>query len=140
MGKIIRTYSELLTFETFEERFEYLKLSGKVGVDTFGFDRYINQILYKLKEWKSVRRFVINRDRGCDLGVDGYDINGIVLVHHMNPLSKEDIVNRTDYVLNPEYLITTTLSTHNAIHYGGELARSEILVERSRYDTCPWKK
>lgn len=136
----IRTYSELKELQTFEERYEYLKLGGKVGEDTFGFDRYLNQIFYKSKEWESIRNKVIVRDNGCDLGVPDREIRGDkILVHHMNPITKEDILNRSDILLNPEYLITTVKRTHDAIHYGdGELPSQEPVV-RSKNDTCPWR-
>ena len=135
----IRTYSQLMLLPTFEERFEYLRLNGEVGADTFGFDRYLNQILYKSREWKAVRDEVIIRDNGCDLGVDGYEIRGRILIHHMNPISVDDIKNRTDLLLNPEYLITTVHATHNAIHYGdmNQLTRGPVI--RTANDTCPWK-
>lgn len=136
----LRTYSELSQLSTFRERFEYLKLDGTIGEDTFGFDRYLNQIFYKSKEWASVRRDVIIRDNGCDLGVDGYEIRGKILIHHMNPIRQQDILGRSELLLNPEYLITTVLSTHNAIHYGDENLLPIILQERSRNDTCPWRK
>ena len=135
----IRTYAELRTLQTFEERYEYLKLNGQVGKDTFGFDRYLNQLFYKDPEWRKIRNDVIVRDLGCDLGIEGREIHGIVLVHHMNPITKEDILNRSDFLLNPNYLITTSKNTHDAIHYGSE----EILVKdpivRTANDTCPWK-
>ena len=137
--KIIRTYSELITLPTFEERFNYLKLKGKVGKDTFGFDRWLNQIFYRDPEWKSVRDYVIVRDNGCDLGVDGYEINGRILVHHMNPISKEDILERSKYLLDPEFLISTIHNTHNAIHYGDEDLLIKTPIERTKNDTCPWK-
>lgn len=135
----IRTYSQLMLLPTFEERFEYLRLNGEVGADTFGFDRYLNQILYKSREWKAVRDEVIIRDNGCDLGVEGYEIRGRILIHHMNPISVDDIKNRTDLLLNPEYLITTVHATHNAIHYGdmNQLTRGPVI--RTANDTCPWK-
>lgn len=118
---IIRTYSELITLETFKERFLYLKLDGSIGEDTFGFDRYLNQLFYRSTEWKQVRNFVITRDMGCDLAIPDHEIiNQQILIHHMNPLTKEDIINKSDYLLNPEYLICTTKRTHNAIHYGDE--------------------
>ena len=129
-----------MKLSTFEERFEYLKIGGKVGEETFGFDRYINQILYKTPEWESVRNVVILRDGGCDLGVEGYDIVGKVLVHHMNPITVDDIVNRLDYVLDPEYLISSSMMTHNAIHYGNENLLSQSPIERTKNDTCPWRK
>lgn len=136
----LRTYSELVQLPTFRERFEYLKLDGTIGEDTFGFDRYLNQIFYKSKEWAAVRREVIIRDNGCDLGVDGYEIRGKILIHHMNPIRQQDILRRSDLLLNPEYLITTVLSTHNAIHYGDERLLPILPQERSRNDTCPWRK
>ena len=129
-----------MKLSTFEERFEYLKIGGKVGEETFGFDRYINQMLYKTPEWESVRNVVILRDGGCDLGVEGYDIVGKVLVHHMNPITVDDIVNRLDYVLDPEYLISSSMMTHNAIHYGNENLLPQSPIERTKNDTCPWRK
>lgn len=137
--KIIRTYSELITLPTFEERFNYLKLKGQVGKDTFGFDRWLNQIFYRDPEWKSIRDYVIVRDNGCDLGIDGYEINGRILVHHMNPISKEDILERSKYLLDPEFLISTIHNTHNAIHYGDEDLLIKTPIERTKNDTCPWK-
>lgn len=136
---IIRTYSELSQLKTFKERYEYLRLDGKVGEETFGFDRYLNQIFYKSDEWKSIRDFVIIRDSGCDLGIEGYEIHGKILIHHMNPISPKDIARRSEFLLNPEYLITTVLSTHNAIHYGDESLLISAPIERMRNDTCPWK-
>lgn len=136
---MIRTYSELSQLKTFKERYEYLRLGGIVGNDTFGFDRYLNQIFYKSKEWKDIRRFVIIRDNGCDLGIDGYEIHGTILIHHMNPICIEDILKRSDILLNPEYLITTVLSTHNAIHYSDDSQLITAPVERSKNDTCPWR-
>lgn len=138
--KNIKTYSELIKLRTFEERYEYLKIGGKVGEETFGFDRYVNQLLYKKPEWIATRNKVIVRDMGCDLGVEGYDIVGKVLVHHMNPITVEDIIYRLDYVLDPEYLICTSLMTHNAIHYGSYELLPKAPVERSKNDMCPWKK
>lgn len=136
---MIRSYSELCTLNTFEDRYKYLRLSGAVGKDTFGFDRYLNQIFYRSQEWKSVRDKVIIRDDGCDLGVKGYEIHGRIYIHHMNPIMLKDIEQRTDLLLNPEYLISTTHSTHNAIHYGDESLLPLIPKERSANDTCPWK-
>jgi len=135
----IRTYSELSKLKTFRERYEYLRLNGKVGEETFGFDRYLNQIFYKSDEWKAIRDFVIVRDNGCDLGVEGYDIHGKILIHHMNPILVEDILKRSDFLLNPDYLITTVLSTHNAIHYGDDSLLITLPIERTRNDTCPWR-
>lgn len=140
MKKMIRTYSELITLRTFKDRFEYLKLDGIVGEETFGFDRYMNQIFYKSREWTSVRQSVIIRDNGCDLGVEGYEIHGKILIHHMNPINLSDIVHKTDELLNPDYLITTVLSTHNAIHYGDASLLPVLPIERRANDTCPWKR
>ncbi|WP_330633942.1 hypothetical protein [Blautia glucerasea] len=140
MKKMIRTYSELIKLKTFKDRFEYLKLDGIVGEETFGFDRYMNQIFYKSREWTSVRRAVIIRDNGCDLGVEGYEIHGKILIHHMNPINLSDIVHKTDELLNPDYLITTVLSTHNAIHYGDASLLPALPIERRANDTCPWKR
>ena len=138
--KNIRTYTELMKLPTFEERYEYLKLGGKVGEDTFGFDRYLNQIFYKSKEWLSVRNQVITRDNGCDLGALDHEIRGNrIIIHHMNPITKEDILNRSDYLLNPEYLITTIDNTHNAIHYGDKDLLYTDPIVRSKNDTCPWR-
>lgn len=135
----IRTYSELITLPTFEERFKYLQLNGQVGESTFGFDRYMNQVFYRSQKWKSIRDFVIIRDCGCDLGVEGYDIHGKIIIHHMNPLSMQDIETESDFLLNPDYLICTTHNTHNAIHYGDENLLVTAPVERTKNDTCPWR-
>ena len=137
---IIRTYSELITLPTFEERFKYLQLDGSVGKDTFGYDRYLNQLFYKTTEWKRLRRDLIIRDNGCDLGVEGHEIYGRIIIHHLNPITKDDIVSRTEYLLNPDFLICTTHNTHNAIHYGDESLLITSPVERSKNDTCPWKR
>ncbi len=137
---IIRTYRELSGLNTFEERFEYLRLNGNVGHETFGFDRFINQAFYKSKEWKRVRYEVIIRDNGCDLGVEGHEIRGKIYIHHMNPITLEDIKDRGDFLLNPEYLICVTLNTHNAIHYGNESLIAKTPLPRSKNDTCPWKR
>ena len=137
----IKTYSELITFPTFEERYRYLKLDGVVGEDTFGFGRYLNQEFYQRdQEWKRIRDFVIIRDQGCDLGVEGREIRGKILVHHMNPITKDDILKRSEFLLNPEYLICTLKSTHDAIHYGDENLLMKGPVERKPNDTCPWRK
>lgn len=141
MRTYIRTYSELSKLSTFEERFEYLRLDGVIGEETFGFDRYLNQQFYQNDiEWKQVRRFVIMRDLGCDLGIEGREIPGKIIVHHMNPITKEDLINRTKFLLDPEYLICTLKSTHDAIHYGDENLLMKGPVERTRNDTCPWRK
>lgn len=136
----IKTYSELITLPTFMERYEYLKLQGKVGADTFGFDRYLNQMLYHNPKWKAVRNQVILRDNGCDLGIEGHDIYGKILVHHMNPITKSDIEMESDFLFNPEYLICTAHITHNAIHYGDASLLITAPIERSPNDTCPWKR
>ena len=136
---MIRTYSELVSLPSFKERDEYLRLNGSVGLDTFGFDRYLNQEFYRSKEWKSIRDQVIIRDNGCDLGVDGYEIYGRIVIHHMNPILQTDILDRTQLLLDSDYLICTTHATHNAIHYGDEGLLPREPVERTRNDTCPWK-
>ena len=137
----IRTYSELITLPSFEERYEYLRLFGKVGQETFGFDRYLNQAFYQGDpEWKRVRDKVIIRDNGCDLGIDGREIYGKILVHHMNPITKEDILTRSIMLLNPEYLICVTKQTHDAIHYGDSNLLMKDPIERKPNDTCPWRR
>ena len=136
----IRRYSELIRFHTFEERFKYLMLKGQVGKETFGFDRYINQRFYHSEEWRQVKNRVIARDLGRDLGVEGYDIYGRIYVHHMNPILVKDIEECSEYLMNPEYLITTTFATHNAIHYGDESFVILSPKERSPNDMCPWKR
>jgi len=134
-----RCYSELVLLPTFEERFQYLRLDGIVGQETFGFDRYMNQYFYRSKEWRRVRDVVIARDAGCDLGIPGREIFGRVLIHHMNPIRPDDIRGRSDILLDPEYLITTVHETHQAIHYGDESLLITAPIERMRNDTCPWK-
>lgn len=137
----MKNYKELSRLHSFEERFEYLKLCGKVGKDTFGFDRIFNQMFYsRSAEWRRVRDQVIIRDNGCDLGMEGHDIYGKIIVHHMNPISLKDIQDVTDFLLNPDYLICVSHETHNAIHYGNESLLSKTPVDRTRNDTCPWKK
>lgn len=136
---IIRTYNELMLLPTFEERFEYLKLSGRVGEETFGFDRWLNQKFYRSAEWKHLRDQVIIRDNGRDLGVEGREIYGKILIHHMNPISKKDILERTDLLLNPMYLISVTKQTHDAIHYSDDSILMKDPIVRSRNDTCPWR-
>lgn len=147
MTNIIRTYSELITIPTFKERYEYLKLNGVVGEETFGFDRYLNQKFYRTDlEWLAARDYVIIRDTGnheyCqDLGMDGgHDIIGRVIVHHMNPITKYDIINRTKYLLDPEYLICTVDNTHRAIHYSDSSLLITAPIERTRNDTCLWRR
>lgn len=136
----IRTYSELIAYSTFLDRFHYLQLSGIVGQDTFGFDRYVNQAFYQHNpKWKSVRNQVIIRDNGCDLGIEGREIPGKIFVHHMNPLGIKDIQFETDYLLNPEFLVCCSLATHNAIHYGDASLLTSDPIVRTKHDTCPWK-
>lgn len=136
----VRTYSELIHIPTFEERFKYLKLSGCVAEDTFGYDRIFNQMFYRSKIWKDTRRSIILRDMGNDLGIEGHEITGKILIHHMNPISMDDIQNDSDYLLNPNYLICVSHKTHNAIHYGSEVPKGSKLIERTPNDTCPWKR
>ena len=136
----IRTYSELITLPTFEERFRYLQLGGKVGEDTFGHDRYLNQMFYTSDEWKRIRRDVIVRDNGCDLGIQDREIHGLIIIHHMNPITIEDIINRSEFLLNPEYLISTVKNTHDAIHFSDERILITDPIERRPNDTCPWKR
>lgn len=135
----IRTYSDLIQLPTFEDRFDYLRLDGVVGKDTFGFDRYLNQQFYRSSEWKRIRNQVIVRDNGCDLGIDDYEIHGRILIHHMNPISIEDLQHMSDLLMNPEYLICVSHRTHNAIHYGDESLVVRAPIERSQNDTCPWR-
>lgn len=136
----IKTYSELIKLPTFEERYRYLRLSGRVGKDTFGFDRYMNQNFYRSREWKRIRDEVIVRDNGCDLGIEDRIIQGKILIHHMNPITDRDILDLTEFLLDPEYLICVTHTTHNAIHYGDEDLLITNPVVRTRNDTCPWKR
>lgn len=134
----VLTYSELAEFSTFNERFEYLKLDGSVGKSTFGFDRYINQQFYQSYEWQNIRNYVISRDNGCDLGIIGYEIYSDILVHHMNPIDAEAIIHRDEAILDPEFLITTTKKTHNAIHYGTDSLLPKVVEERAPGDTRLW--
>lgn len=136
---MIKTYSELITLPTFEERFRYLKLDGKVGKSTFGFDRYLNQQFYTSADWKRLRNKIILRDSGLDLGVEDHVIANKIYIHHMNPLMVRDLVDRTEFLLNPEYLICVSHHTHNAIHYGDESLLPQPIIERRPNDTCPWK-
>lgn len=133
-----RTYSELRRYEAFEDRFEYLRLDGVVGKDTFGFDRWLNQRFYRSREWQDARQTVILRDQGCDLGVEGYEITAHLLIHHLNPLTMKDITNGESWILDPEFLITTTHRTHNAIHYGNATLLAKPYIERRRGDTTLW--
>mgnify|MGYP001657807897 FL=1 len=138
---MIRTYDELMSFKTYEERIRYLRVKQKVAKETFGPNRYLNQAFYKSPEWLSIRNRVIIRDLGCDLGLEGYEINDEpVYIHHMNPITEEDIINRSEFLLNPKYLICVTKATHDLIHYGSDiLLQSSIIQERRENDTCPWK-
>lgn len=136
----IRTYSELKRLKSFEERFDYLKLDGSVGQTTFGFDRYLNQMLYQSKRWRQVRDKVIMRDNGCDLGIEGYEIHDQIIIHHLNPISIDDILEENDDIFNMEFLISTSKRTHNAIHYGDESLLPKGPIERQPNDTCPWKR
>lgn len=135
---VIRSYSELRRLESFDDRFDYLMLGGEVGAATFAFDRWINQEFYTSREWKRARRDVISRDEGRDLGIIGREINGGLVVHHMNPMTPEDIIHGEEWILNPEFLITTTQDTHNAIHYGNRASLREPYVERAPGDTSLW--
>ena len=136
----IRTYSELITIPTFRGRYEYLRLKGLVGQETFGYDRYLNQVFYKSREWMDIRDYVIVRDNGCDLGIPGHEISERILIHHMNPITKEDILRRSEFLLDPEYLISTIKLTHEAIHYGDEHLLMDEPIVRTKNDTCPWKR
>lgn len=134
-----RNYTELSKLKSFRERFDYLKIGGKVGMETFGFDRYLNQALYGSPEWRKVRNEVIIRDGGCDLGIEGRDISSHAIIHHMNPITERQILDRDPEIFNPEYLITVSHKTHNAIHYGSIDLIEQDSVERKPNDTCPWK-
>lgn len=137
---MIKTYSEMILLPTFLERFKYLQIGGIVGAETFGFDRYLNQSLYRTAEWKRFRNEIIVRDNGCDLGCDDRTIYGKILVHHINPLTVEDIVNRHSCVFDPDNVICVSLDTHNAIHYGDEELLMLGPIERTKNDTCPWRR
>ena len=139
MMKNIKTYSELISLPTFEERFRYLKLSGNVGEETFGNMRYLNQFLYSSPEWRHLRDQIIIRDNGCDLGMEGYDIFGKVIIHHLEPITVNDVISGNPKVFDPENLICTSHTTHNAIHYGDENLIIGAPIERTENDTCPWK-
>jgi hypothetical protein len=134
----IKSYSELRRFETFDERLEYLRLFGDVGRSTFGFDRYINQRFYTSYEWKRAREMVIVRDNGCDLGVRGFEIYADILIHHINPMTIDDIVHGEEWIFDPEFLITTTKNTHNSIHFGDDNMHPKVVIARSRGDTKLW--
>lgn len=134
-----KKYSELIRLTTFMDRYQYLRLDGRVGIETFGYDRYLNQILYHTPEWRRFRRDIIIRDKACDLGCDGYELYDKILIHHINPITVDDVLNRDPKIFDPNNVISTSLNTHNAIHYGDErLLVSEPIV-RTKNDTCPWK-
>ena len=135
----IKTYSELITIPTFEERFEYLQLKGSVGKDTFGYDRHLNQVLYRSPEWKRLRNQIIIRDCGCDLACEGYDIHSKVLIHHLNPITVEDVLARSRKVFDPDNLVCVSHNTHNAIHYGDIDLLVTGPIIRTKNDTCPWR-
>lgn len=137
---MIKTYSEMILHTTFLERFRYLQIGGIVGAETFGFDRYLNQSLYRTAEWKRFRNEIIVRDNGCDLGCDDREIHGKILVHHINPISADDIVNRHGCVFDPDNVVCVSLDTHNAIHYGDEDLLMLGPIERKPNDTCPWRR
>lgn len=134
-----RNYTELSRLKSFKERFEYLKIGGVIGETTFGFDRYLNQDFYRSKEWRSIRNKVIVRDEASDLGIEDYPIPKKIIIHHMNPISEDDIENRLDYILDPEFLICVSPTTHNAIHFGDESLLPSLPVERYSNDMCPWR-
>lgn len=136
----IKSYSECMQLPTFLERFRYLQIGGYVGKETFGYDRYLNQILYRTPEWKRFRRDMILRDNGCDLACEGYEIHGNILVHHINPITVEDVINRNPCIFDPDNAICTSLNTHNAVHYSDESILITEPVVRTPYDTCPWKR
>lgn len=140
MAMKIRTYSELSQLATFEERFHYLNLQGTVGEETFGYDRYLNQIFYNSAEWKALRHQIIVRDNGCDLGIAGREIYKYIIIHHMNPITKQDILDRSTFIMDPEYLICVSDNTHRAIHYGDESLLLTGPIERTKNDTCPWRR
>lgn len=134
-----RSYRELLQFQSFEERFNYLKLVGEVGNPTFGYDRYFNQQFYHSSEWRRARNRIILRDNGCDLGMPDYEIHGRIYIHHINPITKQDVEDFSDNLFDPDNLICVTFDTHNAIHFGDERTLPKTPIERSPGDTCPWR-
>lgn len=139
MKKINKSYSELSKLKTFEERYEYLKINSKIGIDTFGYDRYLNQMFYHLKEWRNFRNDIIVRDKGCDLGIKGYEIDSGIVIHHINPISVDDILNRNECLFDPNNVIACSDRTHKAIHYGSKESIPKIPIERTKNDTCPWR-
>lgn len=138
--KKIKSYSELIKLKTFEERFKYLEIGGRIGIETFGYDRYLNQVFYKSPEWRRIRDQIIVRDNGNDLGVEGYLIRGNPIIHHINPITIDDVLDRNSDIFNPEYLISCSLQTHNAVHYGNEEYLNRFgVAERKPNDTIPWR-
>lgn len=135
----IRTYSELITIPTFEERYNYLKLNGIVGKETFGYDRYLNQLLYRSSDWRSFRDRIIIRDNGCDLACEGFELQSRIIIHHIDPITVEDILNKHPKVFDPENVVSTSHNTHLAIHYGDKNLISIAPIDRYKNDTCPWK-
>lgn len=138
-GNSIRTYFELVRLPTFEERYSYLKLGGKIGAETFGYDRWFNQKFYSSREWRKVRDLVIVRDNGCDLAVSDMDIGSRIIIHHMNPITLDDINTNSEFLLDPNFLICASYNTHVAIHYGSDEVKHSRPIERQPNDTCPWK-
>lgn len=136
----IKTYSELITLPTFLDRYRYLRIGGAVGKETFGYDRYLNQMLYRTPEWKRFRNEIIIRDNGCDLAIDGYEIVGKILIHHINPITVEDVIRRNPMIFDPENVISVSHNTHNAIHYGDESLLITEPIIRTQNDTCPWRR
>lgn len=136
----MKTYSELISLSTFEDRFNYLRLNGKVGRDTFGIDRYLNQVLYVSPEWRQFRNQIVLRDNGCDLRLEGYEIFGQIIVHHIDPITVDDVVNRSEKLFDPNNVVCVSLDTHNGIHYGTDTFIHRVPKDRSPMDTCPWKK
>lgn len=137
---MIRTYSELIALPTFEERYEYVRLGGRIGDETFGSDRYINQTFYTSYEWRRFRRDIIVRDMGCDLAMEDREIGGLIVIHHLNPITVDDIWRRSEFLMNPEYVVCVSDNTHKAIHYGDESLLITAPVERYKNDTCPWRR
>lgn len=137
---IIKTYSELLTIRSFEDRFRYVKLNGSVGIETFGFNRFLNQHLYRSDEWRRFRRDIILRDSGCDLAHDDFEIFGKIIIHHINPITVDDVLQRNPMIFDPENVVCVSMNTHNAIHYSDESVLPLLFPERTKNDTCPWKK
>jgi hypothetical protein len=134
-----RSYSELRQLSTFKERYDYLKLNGRVGAETFGYNRYVNQRFYRSTEWKHIRDQIIIRDNGCDLGVEGYDLHLRIYIHHLNPMTVDDIDQGRQMILDPDNLICVSFDTHQAIHFGDESLLPQIPIERIPGDTCPWR-